>query len=533
MLGLLVQCNLATGSAIPGECCACGVGKYSLNFTGLWSPQTHPKDFPTQRYIVHWSNVVGASHDKQYSPWRYGEQASRGVKEVCEYGYASTMVDEIQRAGSHVRSLVKTPPIWWREPQGVRGSLEARFSVDNRRHLFTFLTMLGPSPDWCVGVSGLDLCQADCTWKSDVIMELYPWDAGTDDGVSYMSKNAKSEPQQRIHNITHRFPSNPESPFYGPKPILPLATISLKRIGPSPLPGSAQCDVIPSVSDVDVTDDVSEGGQGMMKKDMCVFSEWMDWSECSATCALGQRVRKRKLMSGDESQCDGRLMETENCIGVENECEPVGGECAVTSWSEWSPCSMTCGQGTSVRLRRYLNPADEGVCRRAMREVKLCAGEVTDCRRAAARKDYTVICRLPPTTGPCRGNFQRWHYDVTMHKCLPFTYGGCRGNENRFFSMDECTTMCAGSVPSGPSVSATTSRPTTTPSTSVRRTRVNCVVSPWEPWSSCSVTCGTGTQARTRFITQQPIGAGTQCPRTLETRSCKLAICRGQQQYKV
>lgn len=32
------------------ECCACDEAKYEMSFTGFWSRQTHPKDFPT-RYL--------------------------------------------------------------------------------------------------------------------------------------------------------------------------------------------------------------------------------------------------------------------------------------------------------------------------------------------------------------------------------------------------------------------------------------------------------------------------------------------------
>ena len=28
-------------------CCACGEAKYQLTFKGLWSPQTHKKDWPS------------------------------------------------------------------------------------------------------------------------------------------------------------------------------------------------------------------------------------------------------------------------------------------------------------------------------------------------------------------------------------------------------------------------------------------------------------------------------------------------------
>lgn len=37
-----------------------------------------------------------------------------------------------------------------------------------------------------VGVSGLDLCLKDCSWVESKVIDLFPYDAGTDSGLSYM-----------------------------------------------------------------------------------------------------------------------------------------------------------------------------------------------------------------------------------------------------------------------------------------------------------------------------------------------------------
>jgi hypothetical protein len=50
-----------------------------------------------------------------------------------------------------------------------------------------YLVATGPTPDWIVGVSGLNLCSRDCTWTEQKVVDLYPWDAGTDSGISYMA----------------------------------------------------------------------------------------------------------------------------------------------------------------------------------------------------------------------------------------------------------------------------------------------------------------------------------------------------------
>lgn len=61
----------------------------------------------------------------------------------------------------------------------------AFFRTDKVNHLFTVAVALHPSPDWFLGVTRFELCQEDNTWLPERELDLYPWDAGTDSGVSY------------------------------------------------------------------------------------------------------------------------------------------------------------------------------------------------------------------------------------------------------------------------------------------------------------------------------------------------------------
>jgi len=103
--------------------------------------------------------------------------------------------------------------------------------VDRRHNLLSVASMLGPSPDWVVGVSKLNLCQKDCTWARSMIIDLYPWDAGTDNGISYMSPNSETKPREKMKPITTLYPEDPRSPFYDPsgRPMHPLARLYLNR----------------------------------------------------------------------------------------------------------------------------------------------------------------------------------------------------------------------------------------------------------------------------------------------------------------
>lgn len=82
-----------------------------------------------------------------------------------------------------IRTIIKARGLWY---PNVQGRTFAVFRVDRLHHLVSLLTMLGPSPDWIVGVSALELCLRNCSWVAEKVMNLYPWDAGTDSGYTYI-----------------------------------------------------------------------------------------------------------------------------------------------------------------------------------------------------------------------------------------------------------------------------------------------------------------------------------------------------------
>jgi len=83
----------------------------------------------------------------------------------------------------HIRTIIKARGIAY---PNVTGKTFAVFRVDSNHHLISLVSMVDPSPDWIVGVSGLELCLPNCSWVENKVHNLYPWDAGTDSGPSYM-----------------------------------------------------------------------------------------------------------------------------------------------------------------------------------------------------------------------------------------------------------------------------------------------------------------------------------------------------------
>lgn len=85
------------------ECCACDEAKYEVTFEGLWSKYTHPKEFPGNFWLTHFSDIIGASHSADFRIWEYGGYASEGVKQVAELGVTKKLESELKAESTKIR----------------------------------------------------------------------------------------------------------------------------------------------------------------------------------------------------------------------------------------------------------------------------------------------------------------------------------------------------------------------------------------------------------------------------------------------
>lgn len=193
------------------ECCACDEAKYEVTFEGIWSKYTHPKEFPANFWLTHFSDIIGASHSADFRMWEYGGYASEGLQQVAELGVTKRLESELKAESNKIRTIIKARGLWY---PNLNGKTFAVFRADRKHHLMSLVSMLGPSPDWIVGVSALELCLKNCSWSPEKVINLYLWDAGTDSGASYLSPNLPTEPRDRIRRITPSNPNNPDSPFF-------------------------------------------------------------------------------------------------------------------------------------------------------------------------------------------------------------------------------------------------------------------------------------------------------------------------------
>lgn len=188
ILGLLVQAGAAVADAA-------GTATYTVTLTATWSQDTHPTSFPKN---PHFSGLIGGTHDSTVTFWRPGELATNGVRRMAEWGSQTPLADEVQAAiDAGQAGTVIMGDVLWTSP----GQVATTFAVSGEFPLVSLTTMIAPSPDWFVGVAGLNLRGTD-GWRSDVTIPLYPYDAGTDSGPDYASADLVTNPFQPIAAIT-------------------------------------------------------------------------------------------------------------------------------------------------------------------------------------------------------------------------------------------------------------------------------------------------------------------------------------------
>ena len=199
---------------------------YNITFTSVWENEiVDPINGNSTAAIpgnAHWSNLVGATHNSNYTLVEMGTLASTGVKDVAETGNNTALMTEV----TYQINTTGNANQWLQEPfspfDNISSATLSGVVVTSDFPLLSLVAMIAPSPDWMIAVNSINLREGG-SWKNDIIISLYPYDAGTDSGQMYTSANQPTSPgPEPISDLTNQEPFNA-------KPIGTL-TISLNQV---------------------------------------------------------------------------------------------------------------------------------------------------------------------------------------------------------------------------------------------------------------------------------------------------------------
>ncbi|XP_034265503.1 hemicentin-1 isoform X1 [Pantherophis guttatus] len=223
------------------------------------------------------------------------------------------------------------------------------------------------------------------------------------------------------------------------------------------------------------------------------FSQWLDWQPCSVTCGPG--VQKRIRLCNNPFPANGgrSCMEPDYEIRIcQSKLCPVDG--SWSEWGSWEECSKTCGQGNKTRTRSCSNPP-------AQHRGRPCEGNAVE----------PILCNIRPC--PVNGAWSSW-----------LSWGPCsetcgKGTQNRIRLCNNPPPLFDGSYCNGPDVQMQVCNERNCP--------VNGKWTSWSSWSACTMSCGGGTQQRTRDCSDPPPeNGGLRCEgNDLQVDFCNTDLC--------
>ena len=221
-------------------------------------------------------------------------------------------------------------------------------------------------------------------------------------------------------------------------------------------------------------------------------------------------------------------------------------DCALSAWSAWDACTASCGTGgTQGRTRTEVTAAQNGgaACSTNVSHSRACNDHACPvdctlttwsnwgacgltCGDGLRSRERTVATQAAHGGAAC---------DTTRSESEACNDSPCPVNctVSEWSSWSDCTKACGtGSETRTRSITQQANNSGTV-CPSLNHTRdcnthacpVDCAVADWGAFSTCSVECGGGTRSRTRAITVQPANGGQLCPATSETDSCNTHAC--------
>jgi len=171
--------------------------EYTVIVKSTWTKTTHPFEYPSG---AHFSGLIGASHNAEYSVFAVGRRPTPGLERLSEEGKHSPLDTEIQSAIDQGNALMEF------ESGGLKNwkdSMVSTVRVDSAHPLVDVVNMVAPSPDWFTGATNVDLAE-NGGWVARKTLTLPAYDSGGDDGKTYKAPDRDTNPKKPTTRLADR-----------------------------------------------------------------------------------------------------------------------------------------------------------------------------------------------------------------------------------------------------------------------------------------------------------------------------------------
>lgn len=171
---------------------------YTVTFDSNWSQETHPHPNGSLPNSAHWSRLVGAIHNNEISFLTMGELSTQGIENIAESGSNGAFNNEVNNA---ITAGTAIEYIDLGDLDSDLGQITGTIQATTEHSLISLISMIAPSPDWIIAIDSIALLNDADEWEEEISIDLYPYDAGTDNGTDYTSGNSDTNPAQPISSL--------------------------------------------------------------------------------------------------------------------------------------------------------------------------------------------------------------------------------------------------------------------------------------------------------------------------------------------
>ena len=193
---------------------------YTIVVRSRWTKANFPFEYPEAGALTgpHFSGIIGASHNASYEVFKPGSAPTAGLERLSEEGKHSPLDEEIKGAiaSGAAGTLFESGPL-----RDFNDSLVVTVHVDAQHPLISLVAMVAPSPDWFTGINDVNLME-NGSWTASKTLDLYAWDSGGDDGLTYKAADKDNNPKKlTMQNVDRHFAKDGKAS--------PVATVTITR----------------------------------------------------------------------------------------------------------------------------------------------------------------------------------------------------------------------------------------------------------------------------------------------------------------